>query len=254
VKRGVLAALLGASLASAPPTQAADPVRTIMTVGLKHNINAVLFTPDGPGPFPGIMLLPTSRGMGVADESYCRKLAQVGYVCLTVDFIRAYGVGGVGGNAPEFKNRAPIYADLNHVEEEMGILPKVRPGGVGVIGFSAGAFFALGLASRHRTLASVAYYPALGQTGHTPRELSLEQSFSPASAPALILHGTVDHIPIAAVQNLDKAMTNAGAPHEFKIYQYAGHEFERDFSQPGNQAAAADAWPRTLEFFKRYLQ
>jgi carboxymethylenebutenolidase len=254
VKSGVLAALLGASLASALPAHAADPVRTTMTVGLKHNINAVLFTPDGPGPFPGIMLLPTAYGMGIADESYCRKLAQAGYVCLIVDFIRTYQIGGVGGRAPDFKNRAPILTDLSHVEEEMEALPNVRPGGVGAIGFSAGGFFALALAAQHRALASVAYYPALGQNGHTPRELSLEQSFSPTSASALILHGTVDHIPVAAVQNLDKAMTEAGAPHEVRIYQYAGHEFERDFSQPGNQAAAADAWPRTLDFFKRYLQ
>jgi carboxymethylenebutenolidase len=160
----------------------------------------------------------------------------------------------VTGRDPNFKNRGPVYTDLIHIREEMQTLPKMRPGGIGTIGFSAGGFFALGLATRHQTMASVAYYPALGPVQHSERELELERSFTSASAPVLILHGTVDHIPVAAVENLDKAMTAAGAPHEIKIYSYAGHEFERDFSQPGNQAAAVDAWPRTLAFFHQHLQ
>jgi hypothetical protein len=86
-------ALIATALASLTfafaPAHAADPVRTGMTVGLHHNIDAVLFTPDGPGPFPGIMLLPTAFGLGPADESYCRKLAQSDYLCLIVDFTHA---------------------------------------------------------------------------------------------------------------------------------------------------------------------
>jgi carboxymethylenebutenolidase len=253
VRRATLLALLVIA-AALSPAWAGEPVRTTLTVGLRKNVDAVLFTPDGPGPFPGIMLLPTAFGMGLSDESYCRKLAQAGYLCLVHDFIRAHGIGGQAMRDPDFKNLPEIYFDLNHIAQEMEALPKIRPGGIGTIGFSAGGFFAIGLASRHRTLASVAYYPALGQLEHGPREARLEQSFSQASAPLLIFHGTVDHIPVAAVQNLDKALTAAGAPHEVRIYQYAGHDFERDFSQPGNEAAAADAWPRTLDFFKRYLQ
>jgi carboxymethylenebutenolidase len=254
MKRVTALIVLALGVSSISQALAGEPARTTLKVGMGKNIDAVLFTPDGAGPFPGIMLLPTAFGMGPSDESYCRKLAQAGYVCLVHDFIRAHGIGGQDMRDPVFKNLPEIYKDLNHIEEEMGAFAKVRPGGVGAIGFSAGGFFAIGLASRHRTLASVAYYPALGPSGHTPRELRLEHSFSATSAPLLILHGTVDHIPVAAIENLDKALTEAGAPHEVKIYQYAGHDFERDFSQPGNQAAAADAWPRTLDFFKRYLQ
>ncbi|HTR88146.1 MAG TPA: dienelactone hydrolase family protein [Reyranella sp.] len=249
----LVAAVSATALFAAMPAQA-EPTRTEMIVGLRHNINAVLFTPQGPGPFPGIMLLPTADGMNVADENYCRKLAEAGYVCLAHDFIRTYVIGGYDGREPLLNNRAEIYPDLIHVEQQIKTLPKVRPGGIGTIGFSAGGFFALGLASRHATMAAVSYYPALGKVSHTPREVRLEHSFSRESAPVLIFHGTVDHIPVQAVQNIDQAMTEAGAPHELKIYPYAGHIFERDFSQPGNQAAAADAWIRTLEFFKRHMQ
>jgi len=253
VRGATLLALL-ATVAALSPAWAGDPLRTTLEVGPRHNIDAVLYTPDRPGPFPGILLLPTSRGFNVADDGYCRKLALENYICLAADYERAHGDTGAMRGFSFGKDAEAIQMDLVAVRAEMQSLPKIRPDSIGTIGFSNGGYFAIWLAATHQTRASVAYYPALGQVSNAPRLGRLEDNFSSASAPLLILHGTTDHIPVAAVQNVEKAMTAAGAPHEVKIYQYAGHEFERDFSQPGNQAAAADAWPRTLAFFKRYLQ
>jgi len=190
----------------------------------------------------------------VADDGYCHKLALENYICLVPDYIRAHGLGDSTRGLAFGKDAQVIHSDLVAVRAEMKSLPRIRPDAIGTIGFSAGGYFAIWLAATHQTRASVAYYPALGPVGNAPRLGRLEHNFSPESAPLLILHGTTDHIPVTAVQNLDKAMNEAGAPHEVKIYQYAGHDFERDFSQPGNQAAAVDAWQRTKDFFKRYLQ
>jgi carboxymethylenebutenolidase len=253
VRGAALLALL-ANVAALSPAWAGDPVRTTLKVGPRHNIDAVLHTPDGPGPFPGILLLPTSRGFNVADDGYCHKLALEGYICLVADYERAHGVTDATRSLSFGKDAQAINMDLVAVRSEMQSLPKIRPDSIGTIGFSNGGYFAIWLAATHQTRASVAYYPALGPVSNAPRLGRLEHNFSSASAPLLILHGTTDHIPVTAVQNVEKAMIEAGAPHEIKIYQYTGHEFDRDFSQPGNQAAAADAWQRTKDFFKRTLQ
>ena len=76
----------------------------------------------------------------------------------------------------------------------------------------------------------------------------------PPGAPVLILHGTDDDtVKVMFAETLESIVKAAGSPYEIKIYDGAGHVFERAGGSQ-NAAAAADAWPRTLAFFAKYLQ
>src|SRR5437868_14921966 len=85
-----LAALAMALLPS--PAAAGEPTSKLVTVGVKKNMEATLYTPDGPGPFPTVLVLHTSLGLTEADRQYCAKLAREGFICIAPAFLRAHGI------------------------------------------------------------------------------------------------------------------------------------------------------------------
>jgi len=51
---------------------------TSIRVGVNKNMEAQLMTPDGPGPYPAILLLHTSGGLQAADLDYAKRLVAQG--------------------------------------------------------------------------------------------------------------------------------------------------------------------------------
>ena len=58
----------------------------------------------------------------------------------------------------------------------------------------------------------------------------------------------------ADVATIDQALTAAGVTHDFKSYPGAGHGFNCDDRGSYNEAAAKDAFERTLGFFNSNLK
>jgi dienelactone hydrolase len=52
------------------------------------------------------------------------------------------------------------------------------------------------------------------------------------------------------VRTLEGILKACGAPYQLKVYPDTEHAFDRSSMRPGNGAAAADAWPRTLAFLR----
>ncbi|HEY3918027.1 MAG TPA: dienelactone hydrolase family protein [Stellaceae bacterium] len=225
-----------------------------LTVGVKQNMSAYLFTPGGSGPYPGILLLHTSGGLGGADIAYAKQLSAQNYVVLVPAFMAAYGITGRTRQTTFTTFADPVYADLVAALDTLAHNPKVAGRKLGAIGFSNGGYFAMWLAATDKVSAGVAYYGAFTGAA-TDRGLSrFRGAFNKGSAPVLILHGMADEtVPVFAAENLGSIVQSAGSPYEIKLYDGAGHEFER-VGGSQNAAAAADAWPRTLAFFAKYLQ
>ena len=51
----------------------------------------------------------------------------------------------------------------------------------------------------------------------------------------------------------ETALTEAGVPHEGHVYKGANHGFHNDTTPRYDEAAAKEAWQRTLDWFKKYL-
>ncbi len=248
---GILALTLGAWLGA----RSAIADRTSVMVGANQKMRAFLLTPDGNGPYPGILLLHTSGGLKPADTAFAGRLAQEGYVVLVPAFMEAYGINARTRQATFTTDADPLYADFVAALDMLQKSPKVAASKLGAIGFSNGGYFALWLAATGKVRAGVSYYGALSGAGTDKGLRRFREAFNKNSAPVLILHGMADEtVPVAAAQNLAGIVAAVESPYEIHLYDGAGHEFERVSGSPQDTAAAADAWPHMLGFFAKYLK
>jgi carboxymethylenebutenolidase len=227
---------------------------TSLKVGVKKNMDATLIAPDGPGPYPGVLMLHTSAGLQQADLDYARKLAAQGYVCLVPAFMDAYGIQAKTRQQTFTSDARDIYNDFLAAIDVLKSSDKVAGSKIGAIGFSNGGYFSMWLAATTKVDAGVSYYGALSGAG-TDKELTrFSSTFDKNSAPVLILHGSDDHtVPVGAARHLGQIVKSAGSPYELQIYEGADHVFERDLRNDAQKAAAADAWDRTIKFFGEKL-
>jgi carboxymethylenebutenolidase len=223
--------------------------------GVHRKMTAVLMTPDGPGPFPGILLLHTAGGLESADLDYAQRLTREGYVVLAPYFLRAYPAFTllkIGRREIFTTNGQSIYDDFVDGLSLLRAHPRVRGRKVGAIGFSAGGYFAVWLAATNQVQAAVSYYGALTAAGGDDNLVRFRKLFNRTSAPVLILHGTADlTVPFSSAVRLDAILTAAQTPHEFYRYP-VGHRFDRDLGD--DNPVPEEAWRRTRAFFRQTLE
>jgi len=72
--------------------------------------------------------------------------------------------------------------------------------------------------------------------------------------PVLGLYGENDQRVNATIPMADSTMRAIKGTFVSKVYPGAGHGFLRAQDQPANRAAALEAWPETIGWFKKYLR
>jgi len=251
LKTAALAAALLAPALLGPRPAAAETASDVV-IGVNHNMHAMLIAPDGPGPFPAVLVLHTSGGFQPGDVRYAQALVAQGYVCLIPKFMEAYRITSQGRALTFTTYGDQVYTDFVSAIDMLRRHDKVQGGKVGAVGFSNGGYFSVWLAMTAKVDAAVSYYGAYSAAG-ADRGLSRFQSVArPGGAPLLIFHGGNDStVPIQTAEHLSAILAGVHAPFEFQRYGSAGHSFERNGDDP---AAAAEAWQRTLAFFGRYLK
>ena len=218
-------------------------------IGINHsNMYAHIVAPDGPGPYPGVVVLHTSGGLQPPDMAYAQKLSGAGYVCMVPLFMAAYNIGSATRDDTFTTYHDRIYADLVNGIGMLRQMDKVAGRKIGAVGFSNGGYWAAALAASGAVDAGVSYYGVLSGFHGAPRR-HLRESVSSGTSPILILHGRDDSIqPVNGAEFLSRLLQASGAPHEIHLYA-AGHDFARSYTP-----AAEDAWQRTLAFLKTNLQ
>ncbi|MGE5538653.1 MAG: dienelactone hydrolase family protein [Gemmatimonas sp.] len=245
--------LLAAVLCVLAGTAAAETQK--LTVGVHRQMDATLFAPDGPGPYPAVLVLHTSGGLKQADLDYARQLADEGYVCLVPAFLDAYGLAAFSRVETFTVHASDIYDDFVAAIAQLRTNPKVAGGKVAAVGFSNGGYFAMWLAGTGKVDAGVSYYGALTGAGSDKTLSRFASAFTANSSPVLILHGTSDRtVPVAAAERLQSIIERAGSPVTMQLYKGVGHQFERELRNDETRAAAADAWTHTLAFLSARLR
>jgi carboxymethylenebutenolidase len=181
-------------------------------------------------------------------ESYAQLLAAEGFRTCAVLYYSASDTRVVGGRDQRargtlFQRRFGAWlATIGDVVDGLSRLPLTDRGNVGVLGFSQGAYLAVGVAGTNPRVKALAEFYG-GFPG--PLENQIRQL-----PPTLIVHGESDAvIPVEEAHAMEAAARLRTTSVVTKLYPGAGHGFDVAADDP----RAADARKETIDFFVRHL-
>jgi carboxymethylenebutenolidase len=213
------------------------------------NLTSLLALPDGPGPFPAVVVIHEAYGLNDHIKDITRRFAGEGYVGLGVDLFSngptwvcmARFLAGIAFNSLDHSGIKGLKASLDF----LGKLPKVDGKRVGTVGYCMGGSFALAWACADNRLRAVAPYYA-----QNPRPLKAVER----ACPVVGSYPTGDPISTGAGRKLDIELDHYGIDHDIKHYPGASHSFFNDTSRSYNETAASDSWKRVLAFFEEHVK
>jgi len=230
----------------------------------KDKIHAYFARPLGPGPFPGVVLIPHMPGWDEFCRETARRFAQHGYMTLCPDIYCRFGHGtpeemsakarSLGG-VPD----ASVMGDCEGARDMLKSLPHCS-GKVGVIGMCSGG--------RHAFLAActVRGFDAAvdcwgGGVVTAKEDLTPARPVAPIdltgdlSCPLLGIFGNDDRAPSPEQVNLHEAeLKKHGKDYEFHRYDGAGHGIWYYHTDRYRPQAAMDSWQKVFAFFGKHLK
>ncbi len=213
-------------------------------------VHGVLYTPEGGGPFPAIVIIHEWWGLDSWVKQQAKMFAEQGYVTLAVDLYR----GRVTSDpevAHELMRGLPQdrgVRDLISAVEYLKTLKVVERDRIGAAGWCMGGNFAMQMAIADASLRAVAIN--YGAPATDPAQLKK------IHAAILGNFGARDRgITPEDVREFAAEMQTLGHPVDVKEYADAGHAFENPNNKGGYRAAdTADADQRMFAFFAHYLK
>jgi carboxymethylenebutenolidase len=219
-------------------------------------IKGYLATPEGPGPFPGLVIIHDAIGLSQDARNITDRFAAEGYLALSPDL---YSRGGFFRCVKRvfselFARSGRAYDDIEAARSLVAARPDAS-GKVGVVGYCMGGGFALVAASREFD-ASAPYY------GQLPRDLSALDG----ACPVVASFGRRDPTLRGAAAKLEAELESRGIPHDVKEYPDAGHSFANKMGPAPLQTllrianfgyhepSDSDAWKRVTGFFAEHLK
>jgi carboxymethylenebutenolidase len=228
--------------------------------GGSEGLTGVLAVPEGPGPWPGVVMVHEAYGINDIMRRQVARLADAGYLALMPDLFAQGGARTclTATFRALLSGEGRAFIDIESARELLASRPD-STGVTGVLGFCMGGGFALAAASGRGFDAVSANY------GMLPRDLddALEHA-----CPIVGSYGGRDRSLGGAAEKLETVLTAHGIAHDIKEYPTAGHSFLND-AETGPAAvrfltsrimgagpdpvAAADAWKRIEAFFGEHL-
>jgi len=215
-----------------------------------ETVNAILYTPQGKGPFPALVVIHEWWGLNDWVKEQASRLADQGYVALAIDLYRGK-VATTGEQAHEIMRGVPsdrANRDLLAASAYLRSLKNVNPAKVGDIGWCMGGGYALDLA-----IADPKLKAAVINYGHLASDKATLQKINAAILG--IFGGKDGGIPVEDVKKFEADLKALGKTAEIKIFPDAGHGFENPNNQQGYRAEdAKQAWELTTSFLAKYLK
>jgi dienelactone hydrolase len=228
----VVAALLSLAAASCAW---ADGYERIVIPASGLNLDAALYRPDGPGPFPVVIALHGCGGLwnksgkpSARHADWGERLAQQGFMVILPDSFSSRGLGSqCGVSARSVRASRERVMDAYAVKAWAQARPDVKPHAVSLMGWSNGASTVLSAMRKDRAgegnqpdfAAAVAFYPGCRS--------SYESSTYRLRVPMTILMGADDDwTPPGPCEGLVAAARARGEPMSVVLYPGAVHDFD----------------------------
>ncbi|HXU81028.1 MAG TPA: dienelactone hydrolase family protein [Polyangia bacterium] len=206
-----------------------------------------LVRPTGKKKLPAVLVVHENRGLNPHIEDIARRMALEGFVAFAPDALAPLG-GYPGdedkarelfGKLDQTKTREDFVAAVGYLKKRPDVTGKV-----GVVGFCYGGGIANMLATRVPDLgAAVPFYGSQPKPEDVPK----------IKAPLLIHYAENDERINAGIPAYQAALDAAKVKYQLWKYPGTQHGFNNDTTPRYDKAAAALAWKRTIEFFKKNL-
>lgn len=195
----------------------------------------------------GVLVLHAWWGLNPFFKAFCERLAHEGFVVYAPDLYH----GKIATTIPEAEElssqlnqnqaNADIAEALSYLSKQKGVAGR----GSGIIGFSLGAYFALGLSTvRGKNVRAVVTFYGTRDGDYSKSQAAYLGHFAE----------TDEWEPPPNVKSFTEALQAAGRPATFYTYEGTGHWFfEEDRKDAYQEAAALLAWKRTVAFLKDTL-
>ena len=205
---------------------------------------------ETPSQLPGIIVVHENRGLNPHTEDVARRFALSNFMAFAPDVLSS-----VGGYPGDDYQGGQLFRQVDNDKKFEDIVAsalwlKNRPdctGKIGVTGFCYGGSVSNRLAVRlgEDLAAAVPFYGG---------GVSATDAAS-IKAAILVQHGELDTRLVEAWPEYEAAMIAANVTHEGHIYPNAVHGFFNDATpERYNDAAATEAWQRTIDWFNRYVR
>jgi carboxymethylenebutenolidase len=212
-------------------------------------IKGYLVRPANADRLPTVLVIHENRGLNPYIEDVARRLALANFIAFAPDALTS-----VGGYPGDDEKGAALFRQIDPgklLEDFIAAARwlKARPdstGKLGVVGFCVGGTNANQLAVRLGSDldAVVPFY------GTQPSAADAAKITAPLNAQ----YGELDTRVTGGWPAFDAELTQAHVPHEAHIYKGANHGFHNDTTPRYDEAAAKEAWQRTLDWFNLYLR
>ncbi len=212
------------------------------------SIKGYLVRPANDAKLPVILVIHENRGLNPYIEDVARRLAVANFIAFAPDALTT--LGGYPGDEDKARelfaklDRAKMFEDFVASANWL----KARPDGTGKLGavgfcFGGGVVNQLAVRMGSDLSAGVPFY------GTVPSPADAAKIKAPINAQ----YGELDTRITEGWPAFDAALTEAGVPHEGHIYKGANHGFHNDTTPRYDEAAAKEAWQRTLDWFNKYV-
>lgn len=213
------------------------------------SIKGYLVRPANATKLPSVLVIHENRGLNPYIEDVARRLAVADFIAFAPD-----GLTSVGGYPGDDEKGAKLFTEVDRAKMMEDFFAaatwlKSRPdstGKLGAVGFCFGGGVVNQLAVRMGSdlAAAVPFY------GVQPSAAEAAKIKAPIDAQ----YGELDTRITGGWPAFDAALTEAQVTHEGHIYKGANHGFHNDTTPRYDEAAAKEAWQRTLDWFNKYLR
>ncbi|OZI49389.1 YghX family hydrolase [Bordetella genomosp. 4] len=199
------------------------------------------------GKVPGIVVVHENRGLNPYIEDVARRVAKAGFIALAPDGLSS--VGGYPGNDDKGRELQQKVDPQKLMNDFFAAIEYLRASDlttdkVGITGFCYGG----GVSNA----ASVAY-PELAAAVPFYGRQAKPEDVGRIKAPLLFHFAETDPNVNGTWPAYEAALKAAGTKYEAYIYPGTNHGFHNDSTPRYDEAAAKQAWDRTIAWFQRYL-
>lgn len=216
-----------------------------------------LSQPDGPGPYPAIIVAQNQDGVRDFTQAMTRRVAEAGYIGIAPQFYHREGEPNTPEETASFKHTRRDVNVLNDINATINFLKgcaNANTSRLGIVGFCMGGRIAFLAAAASKSFkVAVDFYGGgcYQQWGDRSAPATLAAD---VSCPIQGHFGELDkNPPPEEMRKLDAELTRLGKSHDFYFYANAPHGFNRQGWDGYRPAADATSWARTLEFFTQHL-